>query len=103
MGLLLVVVLGLLIAVVPWLWDPGSKAQGLQQLQVSGSRAQSQQLWLMSLVAPWHMGSSRIQDQTRVSCIGRWILYHRATWKPLDYIFQNIGGLFLNSGLVQVI
>ena len=38
-----------------------------------------QQLWLPSLAAPRHVGSSPIRDQTHVSCIGRWILYHWAT------------------------
>ena len=33
----------------------------------------------MVLVAPWHVGSSQIRDWTRVSCIGRQVLYHWAT------------------------
>ena len=45
-------------------------------LWLPGSRAQAQSLWHMVLVAPQHMGSSRIRDQTRVSCIGRWIFYY---------------------------
>ena len=32
----------------------------------------------LSSCAAWQMGSSRIRDRTRVSCIGRWILYHWA-------------------------
>ena len=44
-------------------------------LWLPGSRAQAQS-WHMVLVAPQHMGSSRIRDQTRVSCIGKWIFYH---------------------------
>ena len=28
-------------------------------------------------------GSSQPRDRTQVSCIGRWILYHCATWEPL--------------------
>ena len=40
---------------------------------------QAQQLWCMSLVAPWQVGSYQIQDQTHVSCIGRQILYHCTT------------------------
>ena len=32
-----------------------------------------------SLVAPWPVGSSQTRDQTRVSCIGRPILYRSAT------------------------
>ena len=31
-------------------------------------------------------GSSRLRDRTDVSCIGRWVLYHWATWEALEYI-----------------
>ena len=42
-----------------------------------GSRAQqAQQLWPLGLVALQHVGSSWLKDQTRVSCIGRQVLYH---------------------------
>ena len=41
-----------------------------------GSRAQTQQLWHTGLVAPWYVGCFQIGDRTRVSCIGRGILYH---------------------------
>ena len=37
----------------------------------------------MSLVAPQHVGSSWTRDQTHVSCIGGWILYHCATREVL--------------------
>ena len=40
------------------------------------SRPRAQQFRLMGLVAPRHVGSSQIRDQTCVSCIGRWMLYH---------------------------
>ena len=33
-------------------------------------------LWCRGLVAPRHVRSSAIRNQTRVSCIGRRILYH---------------------------
>ena len=36
------------------------------------------------------MGSSRVRDQTRISCIGRWILYHWATRETLYFIFWGI-------------
>ena len=40
----------------------------------------------MGLVAPRHVGSSQTRAQTRVPCIGRWILNHCATrevlWHP---------------------
>ena len=31
------------------------------------------------LVAPWHVASSQTRDQTRVPCMGRWILNHWTT------------------------
>ena len=57
-----------------------SRAHGLQSLQRVGSvfmsRARAQKLWHMRLIALWHVGSSWTRDRTRVSSIGRWILYH---------------------------
>ena len=50
-----------------------------QQLWLTGSRAQAQQLWRMGLVAPRHVGSSWTRARTHVPCIGRWILNHCAT------------------------
>ena len=50
-----------------------------QQLQLPGSWLQAQQLWRAGLVAPRHVGSSWFRDRTRVSCIGRRILYYWAT------------------------
>ena len=55
----------------------------VQSLWFPSSRAQAQELWCTGLVAPWHVGSSWIRDQTLVSCIGRWILYHWATREAL--------------------
>ena len=45
-------------------------------------------LWHRSLVALWHVGSSRIRDQTRVFCIGTLILYHGATREALFSVFS---------------
>ena len=50
-----------------------------QQLWLVGSRVQAQQLWLMCLVALWHVGSSQTRDQTRLPCTGRWILNYCTT------------------------
>ena len=50
-----------------------------QWLQFPRSRAQVQHLWHMGLVAPWHVGSSWIRDQTHFSCFGRQILHYWAT------------------------
>ena len=57
-------------------------------LRSTGSRrAGAQQLWLMGLVAPRHVGSSQTRARTRVSCIGRQILIHCATREAL---FQHL-------------
>ena len=56
-----------------------------------GARAQAQWLWIMGSVAPWHVGSSQIRDQTHVSCIGRRILYH---WAPEKPGFLSLGASF---------
>ena len=65
-------------------WALGARASvvvahGLQQLWLTGSRAQAQQLWRMGLVALQHVGSSWTRARTRVPCIGRRILNHCAT------------------------
>ena len=57
------------------LWSAGSRVCGLSSCGPR-ARAQVQQLWCTGLVALRHAGSSRIRDRTRVSSIGRWILYH---------------------------
>ena len=52
-----------------------------------GCRSQAQHLWLTGLVALQHVGSYQVRDQTCVSCIGRWILYHWTTRKVLISLF----------------
>ena len=49
----------------------GSRVLRLQQLHRAGSVVMT-----MGLVGLWHVGSSRIGEQTCVSCIDKWILYH---------------------------
>ena len=49
-----------------------------QWLWFQGSGAQAQYLRRMGLVSPWHVGSPRIKDWIRVSCLSRQILYHWA-------------------------
>ena len=39
----------------------------------------------MNTEDPSSRGSSRPRDQTRITCIGRWILYHWATWEAQWY------------------
>ena len=51
----------------------------------------------MDLVAPGHVGSSWIRGQTRVSCVGRQILYHWATRKaPSFYYCLLVGSYFMS-------
>ena len=50
----------------------------LRLLRSAGSRAQAPRLRLLSFLALGCV-SSRTRDQTHVSCLDRWILYHRAT------------------------
>ena len=82
-GLLFVAVCGLLIVVASLIAEHRLQAHGLQQLWLTGFRAQAQQLWLSGLVAPWHVGSSRTRDRTCVPCIGRQILNHCTTREAL--------------------
>ena len=77
----------LLLAVLLVLQSTGSRALGLQLLQPPGSKAQAHWLWHRGLVAPWHVGSSRTRGRTRVSCIGRHILYHWAAREALIFNF----------------
>ena len=44
--------------------------------KAKGGLLDSVQLWCMGLIALLHVGSSWIRDQTHVSCISKWILYH---------------------------
>jgi len=75
---------GLLITALLLLQSRGSGVHGLQQLSPVGSVfaqycALEHRLELWCLVASQPVGSSCIRDQTHVSCIGRWTLYHWAT------------------------
>jgi len=49
--------------------------------------ARAQQLWLMGLVAPWHVDCPGTRDQTHVLCFGRWILNHWTTREVLSVNF----------------
>ena len=54
----------------------------------------------MGLVAPWHVGSSRIRDQTCVPCIGGYIVIHCATTEVLETLpfDQRMERFELSSG-----
>ena len=71
----------------------GSRACGLPQLQLLGSRAQAQQLKLRcrGLVALWYGGSSWTRDQTYDPYTGRWILNHWSTGKSSSFLLQLDG------------
>ena len=45
-------------------------------------------MWLTSLVAPRHVGSSQTRARTRVPCIGRQTLNHCGTREALDCFFK---------------
>ena len=62
--------------------------------------AQAQQLWLMGLVAPRHVGSSQTRARTRFPCIDRQILNHWATREALYDLFYN--ECFLDCILIHV-
>ena len=100
-GLLFTVVRGLLIAVASLVAEHGLQARRLQQLWLTGSRAQAQQLWRTGLVAPRHVGSSRTRARTCVPCIGRRILNHcttRVQCISLIEIFQLIN----EEGMIEL-
>ena len=43
----------------------------------------------LGLAPPRHVGSSWIGARTHVSCLGRWILYHRATREALIFLLSG--------------
>ena len=72
---------------------------GLSSYGAQAPEAQAQQLWLMGLVAPRHVGSSQTRAQTRVPCIGRQILNHCATREAPPFVFKlGTKGLKMRSG-----
>ena len=52
--------------------------------------------WHMGLVAPLPVDTSQTRDQTRVLCIGRWILIHYTTREVLFFICSSP---YVNSNL----
>ena len=85
-GYFFLAVHGLLIGMASLIAEHRQQAHGLQQLQLTGSRAWAQQLWGMGLAAPQHVGSSRTRDQTYVHCVGRWIPNPQTT-REVPYSF----------------
>ena len=60
---------------------PGSSVQGISQARIAIS---------------YSRGSSWPKDQTHISCIGRWILYHWATWEAQPICKTAIKSLIKN-------
>ena len=48
---------------------------------------------------PFSRRSSRPKDRTCVSCTGRWILYHWATWNLVLFVCQFLLGPLLHSSV----
>ena len=64
----------------------GFPLQRLLLLWSTGFReCRLQSLWLMGLVALWHVESSQTSDQTHVLCLGRQILNHSTTGEVPAY------------------
>ena len=62
----------------PWtVARPGSSVQGILQAQI-----------LEWVAIPFSRGSSRPRDQTWVSCIGRWNLYHPSHQGSRNLVFK---------------
>ena len=57
---------GLVVAAAALVAEYGLQDSRAQQLQLPGSRAQAQQLWLTGFAALWLAGPSRIRDRTCV-------------------------------------
>ena len=55
--------------------------------QAVGSRTQL--WWRMGLAAPPHVESSQTRDQTRIPCIGRWILIHCTAGEVQRCVFKG--------------
>ena len=91
-----------------WVWSIGSWMLGLQYLwcvgsvvAAPGSRARAQWSQHMGLIALRHVGSCLTRDRTHVSCIGRWIFYHRDTKEALGSHFKHSSVyMFIPNSLV---
>ena len=54
---------------------PGSSVHGILQARI-----------LEWLAVPFSRGSSHPRDRTHVSCIGRWVICHCATWEAPESV-----------------
>ena len=71
------------------LWGLWASLVATHGLWLSGSRAETQQLWSTDLVASRCVGSSQTRDRTHISCIDGQSLIHRATMEALCYCIWN--------------
>ena len=69
--------------------QPGSSVHGIFQARI-----------LEWVDIPFFRGSSWPRDWTRISCTGRWMLYHWATWKAL--IIKSMKGKWKSLSCVQL-
>ena len=58
--------------------SPGSSVHGISQARI------------LSGLPFYPPGSSKPRDSTQFFCIGRWILYHWATWEAHMYVYIDI-------------
>ena len=64
-------------------------------LRSTGYRHGLQQLWHISLVAPWHVGCSRTRSGTCFCCIRKWIPNHGPPGKSWKGTFLTLLGRVL--------
>ena len=69
------------------LWSTGSRHVQASVALAPRLQIQAQQLWYKDLVAPQHVESPWIKDQTHAPCSGRWIVYHLATREARAHFF----------------
>ena len=78
---------------------PGSSVHGISQARI------------LEWVAISSKGSSQPRDRTHVSCIDRWILYHRTTWEASELgrvaflrseDFRNRWQYIVSSGMLEL-
>ena len=69
-------------------WTSGSSVHGLLQARI-----------LEWVAISFSRGSSLLRDRTCVSCIGRGILYHLATWEDWDGLTGVLNTCFLLAAL----
>ena len=82
----------------------GSRADGFSSYSLQALGHRLHRCGSLGLVPPWHVGSLWIQDRTRVSCIGRWMLYQWATREApvFSVLYSRLKSLGAGACLVTV-